>query len=94
MLGKNGAGVGVYLGDIRGRGANIKGNGTSEGVIPWAKLYDTTTMAVSQGSTRRGAAAVYLPVEHPDIEEFLNIRRQTGDVNRRCLNLNHVVTIK
>ncbi len=93
MLSKNGAGVGIYLGDIRGRGEIIKGNGKSEGVIPWAKVYDTTTVSVNQGSTRRGASAVYLPIDHGDIEEFINIRRPTGDVNRRCLNLNHGVCI-
>lgn len=93
MLSKNGAGVGIYLGDLRGRGATTKGNGKSEGVVPWAKVYDTTTVSVSQGSTRRGASAVYLPVEHVDIEEFINIRRPTGDTNRRCLNLNHGICI-
>lgn len=93
MLSKNGAGVGIYLGDVRGRGAVIRGNGKSEGIIPWAKVYDTTTVSVSQGSTRRGASAVYLPMEHSDIEEFINIRRPTGDVNRRCLNLHHGVCI-
>lgn len=93
MLSKNGAGVGIYLGDIRGRGSPIKGNGKSEGVIPWAKVYDSTTVSVSQGSTRRGASAVYLPVEHVDIEEFINIRRPTGDTNRRCLNLNHGICV-
>lgn len=93
MLSKNGAGVGIYLGDVRGRGAPIKGNGKSEGVIPFAKCYDSTTVAVNQGSTRRGASAIYLPVEHLDIEEFIQIRRPTGDVNRRCLNLNHGVCI-
>ena len=67
MLSKNGAGVGIYLGDVRGRGANIRGNGKSEGVIPWARVFDTTTVSVSQGSTRRGASAVYLPIEHSDI---------------------------
>lgn len=93
MLSKNGAGVGIYLGDVRGRGAPIAGNGKSEGTIPWCKLYDTSIISVSQGSTRRGAAAVYLPIRHPDMEEFLNMRRPTGDVNRRCLNLNHGVCI-
>ena len=93
MLSKNGAGVGIYLGDVRGRGAPIKGNGHSEGIIPWAKVYDTTTVAVSQGSTRRGASAVYLPIVHSDIEEYINMRRPTGDVNRRCLNLNHGICI-
>jgi ribonucleoside-diphosphate reductase alpha chain len=93
MLSKNGAGVGIYLGDVRGRGSIIRGNGRSEGVIPWAKVYDSTTVSVSQGSTRRGASAVYLPAEHIDIEEFINIRRPTGDMNRRCLNLHHGVCI-
>jgi ribonucleoside-diphosphate reductase alpha chain len=93
MLSKNGAGVGIYLGDVRGRNAIIRGNGRSEGVIPWAKVYDSTTVSVSQGSTRRGASAVYLTVGHVDIEEFINIRRPTGDMNRRCLNLHHGVSI-
>jgi ribonucleoside-diphosphate reductase alpha chain len=93
MLTKNGAGVGIYLGRIRGRGIAIKGNGKSEGVVPWSKIYDTTIASCNQGSTRRGAAALYLPVDHPDIEEFLNIRRPVGDINRRCLNINHGVCI-
>ena len=93
MLSKNGAGVGIYFGDIRGRGAQIKGNGKSEGVIPWCRVFDTTTVATSQGGVRRGASAAYLPIEHLDIEEFINIRRPTGDVNRRCLNLNHGICV-
>jgi ribonucleotide reductase alpha subunit len=93
MLSKHGAGVGIYVGDIRGRGTAINGNGASEGVIPWCKTYDTTTSSVSQGATRRGASAVFLPIDHSDINEFLNIRRPTGDMNRRCLNLNHGVVI-
>lgn len=93
LLSKNGGGVGIYMGDVRGRGQKISDNGKSEGVIPWLKCYDSTTIAVSQGSVRRGASAVYLPIEHPDIEEFLNLRKPTGDVNRRCLNLHHAVCI-
>lgn len=93
ILSKNGAGVGIYFGDIRGRGIAIKGNGFSEGVVPWAKVFDTTTVSVSQGSTRRGASAIYLPIEHLDIDEFINIRRPTGDVNRRCLNINHGICV-
>lgn len=93
MLSKNGAGVGIFLGDIRGRGAPIKGNGRSEGIIPWCKTYDTTTNSVNQGSTRRGASALYIPIEHEDIDEFINIRRPTGDMNRRCLNINHGISI-
>lgn len=93
MLAKHGAGVAVYMGDIRGRGEKITNNGTSEGIVPWAKVFDITTLSTSQGSTRRGAAALYLPIEHRDVEEFINIRRPTGDVNRRCLNIHHGVCI-
>lgn len=93
MLSKNGAGVGIYLGDVRGRGATIKGNGRSEGVIPWAKVYDSTVVSVSQANVRRGAAAVYIDIRHLDIEEFIQMRRPTGDVNRRCMNLNHGICI-
>lgn len=93
MLSKNGAGVGLYFGDIRGRGAKIKGNGVSEGIVPWAKVMDTTIASVSQGSSRRGAAVIYLPIDHPDAEEFINIRRPNGDLNRQCLNMNHAVCI-
>ncbi len=93
MLSKNGGGVGVYLGDIRGRGVSIKGNGKSEGVIPWSKCFDTTTVVTSQGGVRRGSSALYLPIDHVDIEEWLVMRRPTGDENRRCLNINHAVCI-
>jgi ribonucleotide reductase alpha subunit len=93
MLSKNGGGVGVYAGDVRGRGASIKGNGVSEGVIPWLKTFDATFVAVSQGTARRGQGAFYLPIDHVDIEEFLDLRKPTGDMNRRCLNTNHAVTI-
>lgn len=88
MLSKNGAGVGIYLGDIRGRGQSIMGNGKSEGIIPWIKVLETTTIAVSQGGVRKGAAASYLPITHPDYQEFLQIRRATGDHNRRARNMN------
>lgn len=93
MLSKHGAGVGVYMGDVRGRGAKISGNGFSEGIIPWSKVIDTTTLSVNQGSTRRGSSAIYLPITHLDIEEFINIRRPVGDINRRCLNINHGICI-
>lgn len=93
ILSKHGAGVGVFLGDIRARGTKIKDNGVSEGIVPWCRIMDTTISAVNQGSTRRGASAIYLPIDHGDIEEFINIRRPVGDINRRCLNLNHGVCI-
>jgi ribonucleoside-diphosphate reductase alpha chain len=93
VLSKNGAGVATYMGEVRGRGAPITNNGLSEGVMPWCKVFDSTTISVNQGSTRRGAAAVYLDITHPDIREFLSMRRPTGDVNRRSLNLHHGVCV-
>jgi ribonucleoside-diphosphate reductase alpha chain len=93
MLSKNGGGVGIYLGDVRGRGASISGNGYSDGIVSWAKCFDTVTGAINQGSTRRGASALYLPIEHSDIEEFLRIRRPNQDVNRYCGNIHQAVSI-
>lgn len=84
MLSKHGGGLGHYWGEVRGRGVDISGNGTSEGVVPWLKIGDTVISSVSQGGVRRGSEANYLPVSHPDIDEFLDIRRQTGDESRRC----------
>jgi ribonucleoside-diphosphate reductase alpha chain len=92
-LSSQGGGVGMSLSRIRGRGARIKDNGTSEGVIPWAKIYDSTILATNQGSVRRGAASFNLDINHPDIEEFLMMRRPKGDVNRQCLNTHHCVVI-
>jgi ribonucleoside-diphosphate reductase alpha chain len=88
MLSKGGAGVGIYVGDIRGRGSKIAGNGVGEGVIPWVKCLEQTTLSVSQGSTRRGTAACYLPIEHQDYDEFIQIRRATGDINKRARTMN------
>lgn len=93
MLSKNSAGVGIYMGDVRGRGSAIRGNGKSEGLIPWAKVYDSTIVSVSQGNFRRGAGAVYTGIRHIDIDEFIPMRRPTGDANRRCMNLNHGICI-
>lgn len=94
VLSKYGAGVGIYLGDLRGRGAPVQGTGgRSDGVIAWSKIYDATIHSVNQGSTRRGAASVNLDIEHDDIEEFLQMRRPTGDHNKRCMNLNHCISI-
>lgn len=93
IMSKNGGGVGFCASNVRGRGALIKGNGVSEGIIPWLKCFESTTVAVSQGSTRRGASAAYLNIDHLDIEEFIRIRRPTGDVNRQCQNIHHGVTV-
>ena len=88
-----GGGVGISVSRIRPRGTEITGNGTSEGVVPWCKIYDSSIIATNQGSVRRGAASVNLDINHPDIEEFLQIRRPKGDPNRQCLNLHQCVVI-
>jgi ribonucleoside-diphosphate reductase alpha chain len=92
-LSSQGGGVGIGVSRIRGRGKAISGNGVSEGVVPWIKIYDSTILATNQGSVRRGAASVNLNINHPDIEEFLMIRRPKGDVNRQCLNMHQCVVI-
>lgn len=84
MLSKFGGGLGHYWGNVRGRGVPITGNGFSEGIVPWLKTEDAVISSVSQGGVRRGSSASYLPVTHPDIEEFIDIRRPTGDDSRRC----------
>ena len=90
-----GGGVGIGLGRVRGRGKKIANGdtGNSEGIVPWAKIYDSTIIATNQGSVRRGAASVNLDINHTDIKEFLRIRRPQGDPNRQCLNLHQCVTI-
>jgi ribonucleoside-diphosphate reductase alpha chain len=92
-LSSQGGGVGIGVSRIRGRGKMIKDNGVSEGVVPWIKIYDSTILATNQGSVRRGAASVNLNINHPDIEEFLMVRRPKGDVNRQCLNMHQCVVI-
>ena len=88
-----GGGVGISLSRIRGRGESITGNGKSEGIVPWAKIYDSTIVATNQGSVRRGAASVNLDINHKDIKEYLQIRRPKGDPNRQCLNLHQAVIV-
>jgi ribonucleoside-diphosphate reductase alpha chain len=93
MLTKHGGGVGTYVGAIRARGSIVKGNGVSEGIIPWLRVHEQTFQSVGQGGVRRGATAAYLDAEHGDIDEFIDIRRPTGDISRRCLsnNFHHAV---
>ena len=69
LLAKHGGGVGVGLNMIRPAGSNITQNGTSDGVVPFAKIYDSTILATNQGSVRRGRFSPYLPIDHPDIKE-------------------------
>ena len=89
----SGGGVGVSVSRIRPRGTSIRGNGKSEGVVPWCKIYDSAIIATNQGNVRRGAASVNCNINHPDIDEYLQIRRPKGDPNRQCLNLHQCVVV-
>ncbi|WP_342278952.1 ribonucleoside-diphosphate reductase subunit alpha [Candidatus Tisiphia endosymbiont of Myopa tessellatipennis] len=89
-LASRGGGIGSYWGNVRSINEAIKGKGTSSGIIPFVKVVDSMTLAISQGSIRRGSAAIYLPIDHPEIEEFIDLRRHTGgDTNRKALNMHH-----
>ncbi len=93
-LASKGGGIGSYWGNLRSIGEKVGQNGKTSGVIPFIRVMDSLTLAISQGSLRRGSAAVYLPVSHPEIEEFVEIRRPTGgDPNRKALNLHHGVLV-
>jgi ribonucleoside-diphosphate reductase alpha chain len=93
LLAKHGGGVGVGINMIRPAGTTISQNGTSDGVVPFAKIYDSTIIATNQGSVRRGAASVNLNIEHADFDEWIEIREPKGDVNRQCLNLHQCVVV-
>jgi ribonucleoside-diphosphate reductase alpha chain len=93
-LASKGGGIGSYWGNLRSIGEKVGQNGKTSGVIPFIRVMDSLTLAISQGSLRRGSAAVYLPVSHPEIEEFVEIRRPTGgDPNRKALNLHHGILV-
>ena len=87
LLAKHGGGVGIGINMIRPAGSKITGNGTSDGIVPFCKIFDSTILATNQGAVRRGAASVNLNIEHKDFEEWLEIREPKGDVNRQSLNL-------
>ena len=93
LLAKHGGGVGIGVNQIRPAGATIKGNGTSDGVVPFIKIYDSTILATNQGSVRRGAASVNIDIEHEDFWEWLEIREPKGDVNRQSLNVHQCVVV-
>ena len=89
-----GGGIGSYWGNLRSIGETVRGNGKTSGIIPFIRVMDSLTLAISQGSLRRGSAACYLPVWHPEIEEFVEMRRPTGgDPNRKALNLHHGIVL-
>lgn len=93
-LAARGGGIGSYWGNLRSIGERVRGNGKTSGVIPFMRVQDSLTLAISQGSLRRGSSAVYMPISHPEIEEFIEIRRPTGgDPNRKTLNIHHGVAI-
>ncbi|MBH1990085.1 MAG: ribonucleoside-diphosphate reductase subunit alpha [Alphaproteobacteria bacterium] len=93
-LASNGGGIGSYWGNVRSVGEKVGINGKTSGIIPFIRVMDSLTFAISQGSLRRGSAAVYLPIHHPEIEEFIELRRPTGgDFNRKALNLHHGVVV-
>ena len=93
LLAKHGGGVGIGVNMIRPAGSKITGNGTSDGVVPFCKIYDSTILATSQGSVRRGAASVNINIDHADFEEWLEIREPKGDVNRQSLNLHQCAVV-
>ena len=93
LLAKHGGGVGIGVNQIRPAGSVITGNGTSDGVVPFCKIYDSTILATNQGSVRRGAASVNLNIEHADFEDWLEIREPKGDVNRQSLNLHQCAVV-
>jgi len=93
LLAKHGGGVGVGINQIRPAGSRITGNGTSDGVVPFCKIYDSTILATNQGAVRRGAASVNINIEHGDFEEWLEIREPKGDVNRQSLNLHQCAIV-
>lgn len=92
-LASNGGGIGTYWGSVRSIGEPVRDNGQTSGIIPFIRVMDSLTLAISQGSLRRGSAAVYIDVHHPEIEEFIEIRKPSGDFNRKSLNLHHGIAI-
>lgn len=92
-LASNGGGIGTYWGEVRSIGETVKKSGQTSGIIPFVRVMDSLTLAISQGSLRRGSAACYLDIHHPEIEEFLEIRKPSGDFNRKSLNLHHGINI-
>jgi ribonucleoside-diphosphate reductase alpha chain len=93
LLAKNGGGVGIGINQIRPAGSEITDNGTSDGIVPFCKIYDSTILATNQGAVRRGAASVNIDIEHKDFWDWLEIREPKGDINRQCLNMHQCVVV-
>lgn len=92
-LASNGGGIGTYWGNVRSIGEKVRNAGETSGIIPFIHVMDSVTLAISQGNIRRGSAACYLDISHPEVEEFLEIRKSSGDFNRKGLNLHHGICI-
>ena len=93
LLAKHGGGVGIGVNMIRPAGSNITQNGTSDGVVPFCKIYDSTILAQTKVQLEEGAASVNLNIEHDDFDEWIEIREPKGDVNRQCMNLHQCVVV-
>ena len=94
FLSSVGGGVGGCWSDVRSVGSKTSNGSESTGVIPFMKVVDAEMLAFSQGVTRRGSYAAYLDISHPEVEEFLDVRKPTGgDVNRKSVNLHHGILI-
>ena len=93
-LASTGGGIGGYWGDIRSNGIATANNSRSTGSIPFMKVVDSQMLAFNQGITRRGSYAAYMDIDHPEVEEFINIRKESGgDINRKCLNLHNGINL-
>ncbi len=93
QMAASGGGIGSYWGGVRSIGEAISKGGRSGGIMPYLHAMDGLALAVNQGATRQGSAAAYLDVHHPEIEEFLDARKPSGDMNRKCLNLHQGVNL-
>ncbi len=93
-LASSGGGIGGYWGDVRSNGISTTHGSRSTGSIPFMHVVDSQMLAFNQGTTRRGSYAAYMDISHPEIEEFVNMRKESGgDINRKCLNLHNGVNI-
>ena len=93
-LASSGGGIGGYWGDVRSNGIPTSHGSRSTGSIPFMHVVDSQMLAFNQGTTRRGSYAAYMDISHPEIEEFINMRKESGgDINRKCLNLHNGITL-
>jgi len=93
-LASSGGGIGGYWGDVRSNGVSTTHGSKSTGSIPFMHVVDSQMLAFNQGVTRRGSYAAYMDISHPEIEEFINMRKESGgDINRKCLNLHNAVNV-